>query len=343
MGDAQFASKGMMYTFDALQFYASWLRSIRDEQLKTCHATAVLPNKGPCDQTALHLVNGSLPDTTPFSNQAGPMFPGSVVWQSAYVIIVRRLWHHFGASAAHVLRDHYSALQQFMGYLRRIADNRSGLVLTGGMGEWAPPQPQENNKNRITPAESVSAFYGLLDLKYMSEIAEALGHTDDAAAYEQRFVTGRAFYHATFALRGDMSDVQPEWCFYAGCTQTAHLMPLVLDGMMAQTRANVIGGLVALIANGDPTMVGDPSSSGPIPAMHLSVGTVGANWVFDVLTRVGADDLLLSVMLQDSYPSYGLFVASSIDAPPRPGTMFPQRGSSSLWETWEGQVSERWQ
>ena len=37
--------------------------------------------------------------------------------------------------------------------------------------------------------------------------------------------------------------------------------------------------------------------------------------------------------------SDGLMVASDIDAPPKHGTAFPQRGSSTLWETWEGQSS----
>jgi hypothetical protein len=35
MGDAQFASQGVMYTFDALRFYESFLRSIRDEVRKS--------------------------------------------------------------------------------------------------------------------------------------------------------------------------------------------------------------------------------------------------------------------------------------------------------------------
>jgi hypothetical protein len=70
-----------------------------------------------------------LPDATPFSNQAGPNFPGSVVWQSAYVVIVRHIWRHYGKlGALPVLREHWAGLQQFMGYLEAIADSRTGLV-----------------------------------------------------------------------------------------------------------------------------------------------------------------------------------------------------------------------
>ena len=96
-------------------------------------------------------------------------------------------------------------------------------------------------------------------------------------------------------------------------------MALVLGGMPSQAREDVTEGLLTLIKQGDPTMVGVTNVSGPIPAMHLNVGTVGANFVFQVLAEVGADDILLDLMLQDTYPSYGLFVASDIDAPPKPG------------------------
>ena len=334
MGDAQFASQGSMYSFDALRFYESFLRSIRDEQLKTCLSTAVLPSKGPCSHAT---PNGSVPDAVPLSNQDGPNFPGSVVWQSAYVVITRHLWRHYGTVVLPVLREHYGGLQQFMGYLQAIADNRTGLVMTDGMGEWAPPAAQGNNKNRTTPGAAVSAFYWLLDLKYMSEIALVLGHTDDAAEYTEAFERGRAAYHSAFAVSKDID--HPDWCFYAGCTQTAHLMPLVIDAVPMQMRPQVEHGLITLIKDGDPSYGAVANTAGPIPPMHLVVGTVGANFIFDVLTDIGADDVALSLLLQDTYPSYGLMVASDLDAPPKHGTAFPQRGSSSLWEQWEGQSS----
>jgi alpha-L-rhamnosidase len=335
MGDAQFASQGMMYTFDAVRFYESFLRSIRDEQVKGCSSSPALPQKRPC--IASQLLNGSVPDATPFSNQAGPNFPGSVVWMSAYVTIARNLWRHYGEAASPVLREHYTGLQEFMRFLRTCVDYRTGLVLTAGMGEWAPPQSQSVNKNRTTPAAAASAFYGLLDLKHMAEIAQALGQTADAAAYHAEFMRGRTAYHAEFAIKKDTG--APAWCFYTGCTQTAHLMPLAIDAVPAKIRPAVERGLITLIKDGDSSYRGVPNVSGPIPPMHLAVGTIGSVLILDTLTAMGADDIALSLLLTDTFPSYGLMVASDIDAPPESGRAFPQRGSSSLWETWEGQSS----
>ena len=168
MGDAQFASQGMMYTFDALRFYEGFLRSIRDEQLKGCSRSPVLSHKEPCTAQAPTrkglALNGSVPDATPFSNQDGPKFPGSAVWQSAYVTISRQLWRHYGRLALPVLRKHYTGLQEFVRFLRASADNRTGLVLTGGMGEWAPPNSQSVNKNRTTPAARPAANLSRLAL-----------------------------------------------------------------------------------------------------------------------------------------------------------------------------------
>ena len=210
--------------------------------------------------------------------------------------------------------------------------------MSGGMGEWAPPQPQSNNKNRTTPDAAASAFYGLLDLKNMAELAGVLGKTADAAVYRAKFERGQRAYHAAFVVKA-RDDRHPAWCFYTGCTQTAHLMPLVLDAVPSEMRPAVEHGLVTLITEGDPTYIGVPNVTGPIPPKHLVVGTIGANFIFDTLTAIGADDLALSLLLSDTYPSFGLMVASQIDAPPRQGTAFPQRGSSTLWEQWEGQSS----
>jgi hypothetical protein len=68
-------------------------------------------------------------------------------------------------------------------------------VLPGGLGDWIDtnfPGPQ------LTPIPSVSAFYWLLDLQYMLEIAEVLQLDDDAQQFAAQLSKGCAAYHERF-------------------------------------------------------------------------------------------------------------------------------------------------
>jgi len=152
----------------------------------------------------------------------------------------------------------------------------------------------------------------------MSEIAAALGHFTDAANYQKQLALARSAYHNKFHVNQTSGG-----CFYAGCTQTAHLMPLVAGAVPPALVPKVADILVSLIANGDHAGVG-------VQAMHLNLGIVGTTFVFDALTSLGADDVAMQVLLQDTYPSFGHMVSNN---------------ATTLWEAWEGtatnQVSSR--
>jgi hypothetical protein len=51
-------------------------------------------------------------------------------------------------------------------------DPKTKLVVFGGLGDWVPPGGNGDNK---TPTPPVTAFYWLLDLHYMAEMAIGLG------------------------------------------------------------------------------------------------------------------------------------------------------------------------
>ena len=52
---------------------------------------------------------------------------------------------------------------------------------------------------------------------------------------------------------------------------------------------------------------------------HSTGGIVGMAWIFKVLDQYGAGDAALSMLLQDTVPSFGRMV---------------QQGATTLWENW---------
>jgi len=102
-----------------------------------------------------------VPDVVPYFTGPYGGFPGSPVWQSAYVVIASNLHKHYGELALPLLREVYAGLCEFMAYLGRNQDPKLGLVVFGSLGDWVPPG---GNSKMWTPVASVTAFYWIYDL-----------------------------------------------------------------------------------------------------------------------------------------------------------------------------------
>lgn len=238
----------------------------------------------------------------PYSTGPYGGFPGSPVWASAYIVIARMLYRHYGDSVLPVLKQHYPGFKSFMAYLLRHADPETKLVLFGGLGDWVPPGGNGNNK---TPTDSVTAFYWLLDLSFMVDIATVLGETADAQGYRQQLETARLDYHAHFWNEKNQT--------YSIGSQSSLMMPLVIGATPSALRQRVVSELTADIKR---------NSYG---TNHLVLGIVGTTFIFDLLSEVGEADVGIDVLMQDAYPSYGHMIAN---------------GATTLWEAWEGTATE---
>eukprot|EP01052_Picozoa_sp_SAG31_P024327 SAG31_NODE_2062_length_6536_cov_8.777691_4_plen_112_part_00 len=81
-----------------------------------------------------------------------------------------------------------------MAYIERTSTD--GLNLLGGLSDWVPPGG--NGHGIPTPAPETSAFYGLLDIHHMAEMATAIDEVADAAKYGQMLAAGKIAYHKKF-------------------------------------------------------------------------------------------------------------------------------------------------
>jgi len=84
-------------------------------------------------------------------------------------------------------------------------------------------------------------------------------------------------------------------------------------GVVPQSEVkDVAHALITSISNGSSYGVG-------VAPFHLNVGVVGCAWIFDMLTSLGADEVILETVLQDTWPSFGFMVAEN---------------ATTIWEAW---------
>ena len=130
----------------------------------------------------------------------------------------------------------------------------------------------------------------------MSEMAAAIGETDDAARYAQLADEVKASFAARYvAADGTI----------LGNSETGYAMVIGMDLSPAELLGNVGDKFVAKIASRD---------------YHLSTGFLGTPWLLPALTKTGHQDIAYRLLNNESYPSWGYEVAS---------------GATTMWERWD--------
>jgi hypothetical protein len=91
-------------------------------------------------------------------------------------------------------------MQELLDWFDRHADPKDGLLVTHCYGDWMGFNPESHNSgsSHLTPPESVTAFYHVLAMQYMSEVAGAIGKDGESAALAARHKKAQAAYHARF-------------------------------------------------------------------------------------------------------------------------------------------------
>ena len=118
--------------------------------------------------------------------------------------------------------------------------------------------------------------------QHLAEMAQHLGNTADATHYNATLARMKVAYHAKYWDANAKS--------YKGGSQTANLMPLILDIPPPAERA-----LAAADFVGKVQAAGNATSS----------GLVGASFVLQALVLAGRGDIALSMAMRDEKPSWG--------------------------------------
>ncbi|MGD9929186.1 MAG: family 78 glycoside hydrolase catalytic domain [Mangrovibacterium sp.] len=269
----QLMGTSVHFNFDLYQLYQKLLSDMADAQTEQGLVPSIVPE----------YINFEYYDAA---------FRDSPEWGSASLILPWYLYRWYGD--AEPMKQAWPRMQAYMTYLESKAD---GNLLSHGLGDWYDVGPKEPGYAQLTPVPLVATATYFDDAKLMAQMADLLGHGDDAARYQQLSDSIKAAFNRNF--------YQPETNSYATGSQTSLAMPLSLGLVAPENEAAVLQNLLARIE----------ADNGAITA-----GDVGFHFLVDALTKFGQAELLYKMNNRDDVPGYGYQL---------------KQGATSLAESWQ--------
>ena len=280
-GDFGVAMDTFNYNFNTINFTGNYLHNLRDTGEPNGHLNEYAPSP---------IISG----------WNGP------VWTQTYVKGIYQAWKVYGQLSLSV--EHYDYMRaQALYNIEKIGDdwiwedNNSGLTL----GDWASPNGGTSPDEGGMICNTAAVYNGLVML---AEIADELGKTADAAeyraaasniytAFNTNFYNAEKGYYETGYWGGSTSRNQYR--------QTSNLVPLAYGLCPEEYRESVVNTLIDQIKKN---------------GFHLDTGCIGTELLLPFLCDEGYEDVAIAILLQETYPSWGYYLA---------------QGSTTLWEMYK--------
>jgi alpha-L-rhamnosidase len=238
-------------------------------------------------------VDGAFADISPNLLVGTQGTPGAPGWSDAGILVPYATWLQYGNRS--LLEQNWPAMQRFMNFIERT--NPTFLrknALGANYADWLAPDPH-------TPRDLVGTAYWALVAQQMQTMAVALGRDEDAKKYAALYDHIRAAYQAQY-VHADGS--------VEGDTQTVYVVTLAMGLAPKALEANMTDRLVKNIADHQN---------------HLTTGFLGTPYLLPALDKEGRADVAYSLLLNDTYPSWGYMVA---------------KGATTWWERWNGDTGD---
>jgi len=285
-GDGEVIAEASIHDFNMAPFYTNWVADMRDAQQE----------------------NGRVPNTSPtLIGGTG----GGIAWGSAYILVP--WWMHQYYGDTRILKDHYSTMKKYLGYLHQLGrsdsnpDEKYIINDFGGywdsLGEWCAPKQSDGPNHPL-----VSTAYWYIDAMKFADIAEFIGNSDDANHYRALADTIRqSFNKKFFDVKSDLYGADQPYQTYLALALAHNLTP-------KGARTDVLKKLVDDITQ---THQG-----------HLNTGILGTKHLFPVLLNADHGDVAYNMVHQTTNPSWGFWI---------------KKGATTLWEKWSGKASHNHQ
>lgn len=228
--------------------------------------------------------NGVLPDIIPTGGWGYGTANGTD-WTSSIAIIPWNIYMFYGDSK--LLADCYDNIKKYLNYVEHISPD--GLT-TFGRGDWVPVKSKSS-------LEYTSSVYYYVDATILAKAAKMFNKQADYTYYTKLAEKIRTAINNKYLQRST--------AIYASGTQTELSMALQW-GVAPEDLKNRIGANLAKRVAAD--------------GMHLDVGVLGARAVLSALSDNGQAETAYKLAAQDTYPSWGWWIAN---------------GATTLYENWD--------
>jgi alpha-L-rhamnosidase len=265
-GDTEFFMPTAAYNFDISSFFTSWLVTM-------------------CDDS--QYPDGSFAHVSPDLELGS----GATAWGDAALQCTYHMYQVYGDTQ--IIKDHYSELAHYMDFLNAHSSNYIAHV--GGFEDWLNLGGGADNDVIDT------AYYAYL-AGIMSDMAQAIGKTDDAAKYRQLHDKVRDAFDSAF--------IQPDGSI-KNSSQTAYALAFTMNLVPDAKKAAVAGQYVGQLQKFN---------------WHLATGFIGTPRLLPGLHEAGKDDAAYKILMQDTYP----------------GWLFQVKlGATTMWERWDGWTPDK--
>ena len=291
-GDAQIFFETAGYLFDFAAFSRKWLHDVFDWQEKS----------------------GRLPHITPDGGADFYMrsMNGSVGWSDVGILMPYRFWKLFGDES--ILREFYDGMAKYARFMEKrcgktmpifgeniklSAEGKKYLVNAGqSYGEWAEPADvcAFRWQDFAAPHPEVSTAYTAYVLRLMSEIAEYLGHFEDAREFRATSEGCKKAYQEL--VSGGKYDLDTD-------RQAQLVRPLALGLLNEEQTAYAQKRLIEALEH---------------YGWRLGTGFLSTPLILEVLTKI------------DVEAAYRLLENEKIPG----WLSMPKAGATTIWEAWEG-------
>lgn len=229
------------------------------------------------------LPNGTFPNIIPSSGW-GYHWANGTDWVSTIAVIPWQIYQFYGDKT--LLERTYTALKKYVDLLERRSNN--GLI-NWALGDWSPIRTKSNT-------EFISSLYFYNDAVILSKSAKLFGKEYDFIYYSTLAEKVKNAINNKF--------LNQETAIYAGGSQTEQSAALFYKVVPEKLTTKVVDNLVKKVHEDNN---------------HMDVGLLGSKTLFNALSENGQAELAIKLLSQDSYPSFGYFVA---------------KGATTLYEGW---------
>jgi|CZKV01.1.fsa_nt_gi hypothetical protein len=245
----------LRYEFDVGQLFAKTMQDMADSQ------------------TASGLQPSIAPEYVVFSGG----FRDSPEWSSSVIIVP---WQHYLFTGDDtLLRNYYSTMTNYFGYLKNQAVNNF-LNYPSGLGDWYDIGPNAPGYSQLTPVSLTADAYYCLDAQILAKVATVLGKTAEASQFSSLATNIASAFNSTYYSAGNG--------YYSTGSQTAQSMPLALGMVDSNKQASVTA---ALVAN--------------VYSQGLTAGDIGHRYVLRALADMGRSDVIFDLHSGTNTAGYG--------------------------------------
>jgi alpha-L-rhamnosidase len=248
---------------------------------------------------------------------------GGLLWGSAGITVAWETYQQY--NDIELLKEHYTAMVNYINYLDSSIDKQTGLCTDRQLGDWLGPQNNQLGTDFLVTA------YHVFDLGIMQKVAELLGNKTDAARFEKMYNERKTFFNKTFVNAGKKTmglvgggmfgsaGVKQEW--KVADIQTAYAVGLALNAFSDENIPFMVKNLKAAVERkntGDDDVLR--------PEYSLMTGFIGTAWISKSLSDYGYSDLAYKLLQNNQFPSW----LYAID-----------QGATTIWERLNGYTTDK--